>query len=370
MPHWIIQPWQRNLSKIASGKPGAVHYGVGNNVFVVGLLRLQGRYVDGVFVPLDYEGKDISDAPALKALCDRLFPESAPCWPGGDTGFWFGMRIGGHDPRDKILKLDVPFSLPEKVDLRAWCSPVRNQGKINPCTAHAAVALVEYFEKRSQGTAACASPMFLYKVARNLMGKTGDTGSNTRFTMKALASIGVPPEEYWPYDETKLDLEPSAFCYALAGRYRSIGYHRLDPKDRPKEIVLKYAKTLLSQNRPVMFGVMAYYRAWANFATSDRLCYPTEDDTLLGAHNIAVVGYDDNIITENEKNTSIQTKGAFLIKNSYGQEWGNAGYGWIPYDYLLKRKSIDWWTITKQEWLDMDQFGLPSVSSSGTDSAN
>jgi C1A family cysteine protease len=119
-----------------------------------------------------------------------------------------------------------------------------------------------------------------------------------------------------------------------------------------------------------MFGVMAYYSAWANFATSDRLCYPTEDDTLLGAHNIAVVGYDDNIITENEKNTSIRTKGAFLIKNSYGQEWGNAGYGWIPYDYLLKRKSIDWWTITKQEWLDMDQFGLPSVSSSGTDSAN
>jgi hypothetical protein len=25
MPHWNNQPWQRNLSKIASGKPGAVH---------------------------------------------------------------------------------------------------------------------------------------------------------------------------------------------------------------------------------------------------------------------------------------------------------------------------------------------------------
>jgi hypothetical protein len=24
MPHWINQPWQRNLSKTASGKPGAV----------------------------------------------------------------------------------------------------------------------------------------------------------------------------------------------------------------------------------------------------------------------------------------------------------------------------------------------------------
>jgi hypothetical protein len=25
MPHWNNQPWQRNLSKTASGKPGAVH---------------------------------------------------------------------------------------------------------------------------------------------------------------------------------------------------------------------------------------------------------------------------------------------------------------------------------------------------------
>jgi hypothetical protein len=29
MPHWINQPWQRNLSKSASGKPGAVQSGVG-----------------------------------------------------------------------------------------------------------------------------------------------------------------------------------------------------------------------------------------------------------------------------------------------------------------------------------------------------
>jgi hypothetical protein len=26
MPHWIIQPWQRNLSKTASGKTGAVQF--------------------------------------------------------------------------------------------------------------------------------------------------------------------------------------------------------------------------------------------------------------------------------------------------------------------------------------------------------
>lgn len=333
-------------------------YSVGDGIFVVGQIRMQGQYVDGIFVPKGYEGKDISADPDLKALCDATFPESAPCWAGGDTGGWFGLRIDRHDPRDKIAEVSVPDSLPESVDLRAWCSPVTNQGKINACTAHAAAALVEFIETRARGKAICASPLFLYKVTRNLMGQTGDTGANTRSAMKALSAIGIPPEQYYPYDEAKFDEEPPAFCYSLAARYRSVEYRRLDPKDRPKEEVLKVVKTLLSQQRPVMFGVMAYLGTWPQFATSDRLPLPNKDDARpFGAHNVAVVGYDDRITTQNASDPSIRTTGAFLIKNSYGAEWGNNGYGWIPYDYLLQRKTIDWWTIGKLDWLDIDQFG-------------
>lgn len=332
-------------------------YSVGGGVFVVGLIRLPGKYIDRVFYPKGDETNDIGTEQALKDLCNETFPDSAPCWAGGDTGAWFGARIDSHDVRDDVAEIALANNLPATVDLRQWCSPVVNQGNINACTAHAATALVEYFEKRARNDAIAASRLFLYKITRNFLFQIGDTGANTRTTMKALATIGVPPEAFWAYDESKIDVEPSQFCYALACRYRSINYQRIDPLDRAKDVVLQTVKAILSTNRPVMFGVIAYLSCWKQFASSDRLPFPTPGDTLFGAHSMAVVGYDDSVITNNSDQGGVETVGAFLIKNSYGQEWGDQGYGWIPYDYLLKHKSIDWWTIWKQEWLDMEQFG-------------
>lgn len=90
--------------------------------------------------------------------------------------------------------------IPLSVDLRAWCSPVEDQGNLGSCTAHAGVGVVEYYEKRAFGRYIDASRLFLYKVTRNLLRWTGDTGAFLRTTMGAIVLFGVPPEEYWPYN--------------------------------------------------------------------------------------------------------------------------------------------------------------------------
>jgi len=89
-------------------------------------------------------------------------------------------------------------TLPQKVDLRKWCSRIENQGGLGSCTAQAAAGIVEYFENRAFGTHVNASRLFTYKATRNLMGVTGDTGAWLRDTMGALVLCGVPPEKYWP----------------------------------------------------------------------------------------------------------------------------------------------------------------------------
>ena len=89
-------------------------------------------------------------------------------------------------------------TLASSMDLRAWCSPIENQLSIGSCTAHAGVGLVEYFERRAYGKHINASRLFLYKVTRNLLNWTGDTGAFLRTTMGAMAVFGVPPEKYWP----------------------------------------------------------------------------------------------------------------------------------------------------------------------------
>src|SRR5215212_1553662 len=56
-----------------------------------------------------------------------------------------------------------------KEDLRQWCSPIEDQGKLGSCTAHAGIGLYEYYERRAYGKYIDGSRLFLYKTTRNLL---------------------------------------------------------------------------------------------------------------------------------------------------------------------------------------------------------
>ena len=154
----------------------------------------------------------------------------------------------------------ITASLPPSKDLRPSFSPVEDQGHLGSCTANAAIALLEYFEKRAGGKHIDASRLFLYKVERELLGWTGDTGAFLRTAMQALVMFGAPPEKYWPYDgspestNTHFDVEPPAFCYALGANYRAIKYFRLDPNGAAPNQVLANIKSYLAKGFPSMFG--------------------------------------------------------------------------------------------------------------------
>ncbi|MFM6407412.1 MAG: cysteine protease, partial [Microcystis sp.] len=123
---------------------------------------------------------------------------------------------------------------------------------------HAGVGLVEYFERRAFGKHIDASRLFLYKVTRNLLKWTGDTGAFLRSTMYALTMYGVPPVEYYHYNIADFDKEPSAFCYAFGQSYQAISYYRLDPPGTTPSNLLTQIKTYLANGLPSMFGFTVY----------------------------------------------------------------------------------------------------------------
>ena len=231
-------------------------------------------------------------------------------------------------------------ALPSMVDLRGYCSPIENQGSLGSCTAQAGVGLVEYLERRALANHTDGSRLFVYKTTRNLLGWTGDTGAYMRTTLKALAKFGVCQERYWPYTISKFDEEPTAFCYAEAATARTLRYFRLDNDGRAGSAVLELLKTMLAVGMPVVFGFTVY-----NFGNDKgEFALPKSGDQVYGGHAIMAVGFDDARDVEG-------AVGALRIRNSWGTHWGEDGYGWLPYDYVSKRLSRDFWTIFAQDYL-------------------
>lgn len=252
----------------------------------------------------------------------------------------------------------LPGNMPRRVDLRQWCSPVESQGSLNACSAHAAAGIIEYYERKAFGKHIEASRLFIYKNTRNLMQVTGDTGAWLRKTMAALALTGVAPEKYWPYDISKYDENPPSFVYAVADNYEAIRYFCHDPlgANVAKSTLLQSLKNYIAHQIPFMFGIYGF----PSFKKGDKpghIPMPCTGEKATWTHAIVAVGYDDDKVIRNI-NCGRESRGAFLIRNSYGRYWGESGYGWLPYEFILNGYAKDCWSMIRMDWVDTGEFNL------------
>jgi len=188
------------------------------------------------------------------------------------------------------------------------------------------------------------------------MKEKGDTGAFLRTTMGALVLFGVPPEEYWPYKIANFDKEPTAFCYAFAQNYQSMSYYRLDPPGTAADELLSRIKKNLAAGLPSMFGFTVYSSIVQANENGGKIPYPTKGDKIEGGHAIVAVGYDDKMKIKNTSVGGTETTGALLIRNSWSSDWGENGYGWLPYEYVLQGLADDWWSLLKNEWVETGNF--------------
>lgn len=232
------------------------------------------------------------------------------------------------DQRDYTFKVSKPIALPAKVDLRKQCPPVYDQGQLGSCTAHAIGAAFEFELLKQKIQDFMPSRLFIYYNERSIEGTIkSDSGAQIRDGIKSVSKQGVCPEELWGYNVNKFAAKPTATCYSTALKHTVASYQRLDT-------TAQSMKQCLAEGYPFVFGFTVYESFESDkVAKSGILKLPTQTEKTVGGHAVMCVGYDD-------------VKKVFIVRNSWGADWGQKGYFTMPYDYLTNTNlADDFWTI-------------------------
>jgi C1A family cysteine protease len=238
-----------------------------------------------------------------------------------------------------IFRISTPYKaatspgavLPASVDLRKWCTRVRDQGALHASTAFAVTGLIEYFDRRAFAKHTDYSALFLYRATRDLLGIAGDDGAELRSTLKALATFGIP-----------------AFCYSFDEQFRTMRYFRLDGALPDPKATLLNLRRCLAARMPAVFG-LSIYSSFPVAGEGSEIRMPEPGERLLGGQALMAVGYDDERMIGPDQ-------GAVLVRNSWGAEWGDKGYAWLPYRYVEEGLAVDWWTLVRSDFVNTDLF--------------
>ena len=222
----------------------------------------------------------------------------------------FSLSKSPEDPRDYKYKDFIAkyYTFPKKLDLRGQLMPIRNQGKQGTCAAQVAACMKEYQERLESGINEYMSPQFVYNFRPywNNNQQDGedineDYGMNCRDVMKILNKNGICPEKIYSYGKVEYSFEIDKRITNIAKKYIIKSYAQIETINELKKSLFK--------NGPCLIAFPVY--------NTGKAMWKDNGFESQGGHAMTIVGY-------NEK--------GFIIRNSWGKNWGDNGYCIYPYE--------------------------------------
>lgn len=253
-----------------------------------------------------------------------------------------GYRYAAPRPGTKRFAAKASVGeLPPRVDLRQYMTAIENQGETNSCVANAVAGAYEYLVKRHLGEEAYdVSRMFIYYNARYLEDATDeDEGTAIGDALEGLKTYGACSEETWPFDEELVNEEPEEGAYDEAKNFLVEDMAQV-PVD------LDAWRQALAEGNPIVFGI-ALYKSFDAHRKKGLVPMPSPSEAARESHDghaMLCVGYSD-------------PDKLFIVRNSWGDDWGDDGYCYIPYAYLTNPKYNDGdaWIIRRLDHFDIDE---------------
>lgn len=264
-------------------------------------------------------------------------------------------------------------AMPERVDLRPQCPPVYNQGPFRTCTGFSVAKGLGEYLLLQRGIKTPLSANHLYVAAKHAamhaekrQGGDGfefvewsgfkDTGTSIASALAALEMGGAVPEAERPYPPERLwgqywdssvypgqtfkpndllgpyflsedvDYSLSRVTYPLVST--ALRIKRAKPVNSLAEL-----RASLAQGMPVVCGLVVYESFYSQpVRQTGRVPLPAPTEQVLDGHAMLCVGYDE-------------ASGLLLFRNSWGVEWGDRGYCYVPYEAASRGMLRDCWTV-------------------------
>ena len=228
------------------------------------------------------------------------------------------------------------FDLRDIVKLPQALSDI-DQGKLGSCTANAISYAYAFDEiKQSNTEVFLPSRLFIYYNERMMEGTVyEDAGAEIRDGIKSINKYGVCDEHHWIYDPIQFTVKPPQEIYTEAKLAKAVSYAAIDfTDDKTPEDRINHLKRSLMSGFPFIFGFTVYESfETKEVASTGMVPMPKENEKILGGHAVCAIGCDD-------------TKQCFIVKNSWGPNWGINGYFYMPYKYVADSNlAEDFWVI-------------------------
>ncbi|WP_442509672.1 hypothetical protein SH528x_001261 [Novipirellula sp. SH528] len=210
-------------------------------------------------------------------------------------------------------------------------------------TAVMTLSLVDWISRRWRGIPLNHSSKFLYQMTIRTHGGGGLMGVGLRATLKSLVRFGAPPEPMWPSQTLSRAFPTDPTLFGFRSDYASLKFYRIDDRCDPAINRLTAIKYWLASGTPCLFG----------FSVPDCLTMqswiPHEPNRsgILGGTAAIAMGYDDNFPQHDPRS---DLRGALRVRCGWGDRWGDHGYGWLPYRYVLDRLACDFWGVLHPDW--------------------
>lgn len=213
--------------------------------------------------------------------------------------------------------------LPRRVDLSRYLPPIGSQGMIESCSAWSTVYYAKTIQENQEHEWGADSPSHQFSplFSYNQITRGRNEGTSIDDHMLIIQNMGAVPLSEFPYTE-QINMFPNDETIARAEPYRGESYRKLSEYNWNTQewtTDINTVKTVLAEGSPVVGGFLVH----DSFYAYQGGIYSHPVGAELGGHAMCVVGYDDD-------------KRAFLIVNSWGEDWGEDGFMWMSYDLFSK----------------------------------